>query len=196
MSCRVFLSSPSYLTSCFSSLHFRLFQFGLVIQSWQLPYVMMAFDCLIQRSLSSAWPHALGILSGHFYHFFTDIWPKLPGGKELLKMPPWFEGYINQFLPKQRHANAIDFRRGRRPPGGSGSGSGLEYGGSNNGSGSGGSGSNSGGGGDRFGAGAGAEGSTGAGGLNRYIDRKTLSTNRALARKANKGRKLGSDTSK
>lgn len=39
-----------------------------------------------QQSAGAAWPHILGILSGHIYHFFHDVWPKL-GGKQRFVTP-------------------------------------------------------------------------------------------------------------
>lgn len=41
--------------------------------------------------MGAAWPHILGIFSGHVYYFFTEVWPKL-GGKEYLKTPSLFIG--------------------------------------------------------------------------------------------------------
>lgn len=41
-----------------------------------------------QQSAAAAWPHILGIFSGHVYHFFKEIWPKL-GGKERFIAPGW-----------------------------------------------------------------------------------------------------------
>eukprot|EP01031_Cornospumella_fuschlensis_P035897 gene35897-43542_t len=65
------------------------FQFGFSITSWQLPFCMMAVDILSQSSAAAAWPHLLGILTGHIYHFFHDIYPKL-GGKQLFATPSFF----------------------------------------------------------------------------------------------------------
>jgi len=41
-----------------------------------------------QQSAGAAWPHVLGILAGHIYHFFTEIWPALGGTARLLP-PDW-----------------------------------------------------------------------------------------------------------
>jgi hypothetical protein len=65
------------------------FQFGLVITQWQLPFCLMIVDCLSQQTIQAAWPSLLGIFSGHVYHFFTEIWPKL-GGTARFAPPNWF----------------------------------------------------------------------------------------------------------
>ena len=64
-------------------------QFGLIITSWQLPFFMMGIDCLSQQTIQAIWPHLLGIFSGHIYHFYTQVWPKLGGTARLLP-PKWF----------------------------------------------------------------------------------------------------------
>jgi derlin-1 len=46
---------------------------------WSLPYGLMATDVLQAQSPMAALPHVLGILSGHFYHFYKFIWPKMQG---------------------------------------------------------------------------------------------------------------------
>eukprot|EP01038_Epipyxis_sp_PR26KG_P007483 gene7483-10198_t len=72
------------------------FQFGLMITSYQLPFCMLAIDCLSQQSINAAWPHLLGIFSGHFYHFFTSVWPSL-GGKARFTPPRWFIKKVSKF---------------------------------------------------------------------------------------------------
>jgi len=61
-------------------------QFGIRIEYWLLPYVNMIIDCLQSQSAMGAVPHVLGILTGHFYHFFSIIWPKM-GGRRYLAAP-------------------------------------------------------------------------------------------------------------
>ena len=41
------------------------------------------------QSIGAAWPFLLGIFSGHIFHFFTNVWPKL-GGRAWLDPPRWF----------------------------------------------------------------------------------------------------------
>lgn len=53
---------------------------------WTLPYGLMVADVLQAQSAAAALPHILGILSGHFYHFHRNIWPKT-GGEQWLSAP-------------------------------------------------------------------------------------------------------------
>jgi Derlin-1 len=46
---------------------------------WSLPYGLMASDMLQSQSAMAALPHIMGILSGHVYHFYKFIWPKMEG---------------------------------------------------------------------------------------------------------------------
>ena len=46
---------------------------------WSLPYGLMASDVLQSQSAMAAIPHIMGILSGHVYHFYKFIWPKMEG---------------------------------------------------------------------------------------------------------------------
>jgi Derlin-1 len=55
---------------------------------WTLPYCYAVADVLMTQSMMSALPHALGMLTGHFYHFHKFIWPKLDhGGQDWLVAP-------------------------------------------------------------------------------------------------------------
>ena len=83
------ISAAVYVSSHIHPMEKMPFQFGFMITSWQLPFCMMAVDCLAQQSIGAAWPHVLGIFSGHVYHFFTKVWPSL-GGKAMLKAPKVF----------------------------------------------------------------------------------------------------------
>lgn len=40
--------------------------------------------------MSAAWPHALGIVAGHIYVFFNEVWPSVLGRPSLIKPPIWF----------------------------------------------------------------------------------------------------------
>jgi len=66
-------------------------QFGVRIEYWLLPYVNMVIDCLQAQSAAGAIPHVLGILTGHVYHFFSVIWPKM-GGRRYLSAPGILSG--------------------------------------------------------------------------------------------------------
>lgn len=80
------IAATVYVSSHVNPMERIPFQFGFIITSWQLPFCMMLIDILSQQNISAAWPHILGILSGHFFHFFTKVWPEL-GGREMLKTP-------------------------------------------------------------------------------------------------------------
>ena len=83
------IAAAVYVSSRMNPMEKIPFQFGLMITSWQLPFCMMVIDCLSQQNLAAAWPHVLGIFSGHVYHFFTRVLPAL-GGKGKLLPPKWF----------------------------------------------------------------------------------------------------------
>lgn len=82
------VAAAVYVSSHIHPMERMPFQFGMMITSWQLPFCMAGIDCLSQQNLAAAWPHALGIFSGHCYHFFTKVWPNL-GGKAWLQPPKW-----------------------------------------------------------------------------------------------------------
>ena len=67
------LSSPVVPSPLDKPLDKVPFQFGLTVTAWQLPFGMMIIDCLSQQNAAAAWPHILGIFSGHFFHFFSKI---------------------------------------------------------------------------------------------------------------------------
>jgi hypothetical protein len=46
------------------------------------------FVAMQQQTPQAAWPHVLGIFSGHVFHFFTQVWPSL-GGRAYLTPPKW-----------------------------------------------------------------------------------------------------------
>jgi len=56
------------------------------VPNWSLPYLMMVSDSAQAQSLSAAVPHIIGILSGHFFYFHREIWPKV-GGEAWLEAP-------------------------------------------------------------------------------------------------------------
>lgn len=105
MQAQAMIAATIYVSSRVEAMEKIPFQFGLIITSWQLPFAMMIIDCLSQQSIQPAWPHILGIFTGHFYTFFTQIWPKL-GGKARFTPPKWFlkivkdEGSHLQFKEK------------------------------------------------------------------------------------------------
>ncbi|CAM9888058.1 unnamed protein product [Chrysoparadoxa australica] len=84
------ISSVVYVSSRINAMDSIPWQFGLTIQSWLLPFGLMAVDTLQSQQLASAFPHILGIVAGHFYHFFTAIYPKM-GGRDWLRAPDWMK---------------------------------------------------------------------------------------------------------
>lgn len=56
------------------------------VPQWTLPYGLITADVLQAGSIMAAMPHVLGILSGHFYHYHRNIWPKT-GGEDWLTAP-------------------------------------------------------------------------------------------------------------
>ena len=71
------VSALVYISSHQNPMEKMPFQFGITITAWQLPFCMMVTDCLSQQNAAAAWPHVLGIFSGHCYHFFTKVWPDM-----------------------------------------------------------------------------------------------------------------------
>lgn len=95
-----------YVSSRINAMEKIPIQFGIVITSWQLPYCMLLIDCLSQQNIAAAWPHVLGIFSGHIYHFYTNVWPSL-GGKEWLKTPKWIIKRLGN------NVTGMDFRKNK-----------------------------------------------------------------------------------
>ena len=60
-----------------------------------------------QQSIAAAWPHVLGIFSGHVYHFYTKVWPAL-GGKAWLEPPKWFTARFGG--KRNSNIEGVDFR--------------------------------------------------------------------------------------
>jgi len=101
------IAATVYVSSHQHPLERMPFQFGMMITSWQLPFAMMGIDCLSQQNMAAAWPHVLGIFSGHCYHFFNKVWPAL-GGRAWLQPPKWI---LNKLGDKPRsNVAGIDFR--------------------------------------------------------------------------------------
>jgi len=53
---------------------------------WTLPYGLLLSDVLQTQSASSATPHIMGILTGHVFFFFKEVWPKF-GGRNWMEAP-------------------------------------------------------------------------------------------------------------
>eukprot|EP00744_Colponema_vietnamica_P008446 GILI01012049.1.p1 GENE.GILI01012049.1~~GILI01012049.1.p1 ORF type:complete len:240 (+),score=39.34 GILI01012049.1:75-794(+) len=53
-----------------------------------LPWVLLSFSVLLNGSLQSLQMDLLGIIVGHTYYFFEDVYPRLPsGGRRVFKTP-------------------------------------------------------------------------------------------------------------
>jgi len=109
------IAATVYVSSNLNPMERMPFQFGFMITSWQLPFAMMAIDCLSQQNMAAAWPHVMGIFSGHTFHFFTKVWPVL-GGRAWLATPKWFERLLGG-KPRSNVAG-LDFRKEGRGAGG------------------------------------------------------------------------------
>jgi len=104
------IAATVYVSSHLNPMERMPFQFGFVITSWQLPFAMMAIDCLSQQNAAAAWPHVLGIFSGHCFHFFTKIWPAL-GGRAWLETPKWFVNLLGG--PPRSNVAGVNLSSGR-----------------------------------------------------------------------------------
>ncbi|KAF8821228.1 hypothetical protein IE077_002296 [Cardiosporidium cionae] len=67
--------------------------FGMQVEYWQLPFVSMLIDVLNTQSLRAALPGILGILTGHIYHFCTDILPQM-GSRPLFTAPRALKNFL------------------------------------------------------------------------------------------------------
>lgn len=65
---------------------------------------MMVSDSAQAQSLSAAVPHVLGILSGHFFYFHREIWPKI-GGEAWLEAP---EAVVSMVDPDSKSSAGKD----------------------------------------------------------------------------------------
>jgi membrane associated rhomboid family serine protease len=74
------------------------------VPNWSLPYLMMVSDSAQAQSLSAAVPHVLGILSGHFFYFHREIWPKI-GGEAWLEAP---EAVVSMVDPDSKSSAGKD----------------------------------------------------------------------------------------
>ncbi|KAI8870624.1 Der1-like protein, partial [Ramicandelaber brevisporus] len=58
-----------------------------------LPFVMVGFEWLVSRHGTLPRSDLAGIIIGHVYYFFADVWPNHPssGGFRLFRTPNWFK---------------------------------------------------------------------------------------------------------
>ena len=66
--------------------------FGIRFKAFWLPYAMIGLDCV---NGVSPYVGALGILSGHAFYFLRFVWPKMRGGRDVLKTPVFLKRAFN-----------------------------------------------------------------------------------------------------
>ncbi|KAJ3317463.1 hypothetical protein HDV06_001550 [Boothiomyces sp. JEL0866] len=56
-----------------------------------LPFTLIGFTLLLHSSIP--WADCLGLIVGHFYYFFEDVYPNMPAsnGVRILATPEWFK---------------------------------------------------------------------------------------------------------
>jgi len=104
---RSFLTMLLYLWSRYNQ-NVVLLVFGFV--PMKAPYItwfFVLFDILVGKSIAA---DILGIVLGHAFYFFHDIYPKLPlsNGKQFLKTPALFEKMVNLMNLKPNEAAFFD----------------------------------------------------------------------------------------
>jgi len=100
---RSFLTMLLYIWSRYNQ-NVVLLVFGFV--PMKAPYItwfFVLFDILIGKSIAA---DLLGIVLGHAFYFFNDVYPKLPlsKGKQFLKTPAFFVKMVNLMNIKQNEA--------------------------------------------------------------------------------------------
>jgi hypothetical protein len=90
-------------------------QFGVKIEYWLLPYVNLVVDCLQAQSPAAALPHLVGIFTGHVYHFFSVVWPKM-GGRRWLAAPRALRAAYEPKAAKKPKAAAAAAAKHKAPP--------------------------------------------------------------------------------
>jgi len=90
------------------------FFFGLKFKSIYFPWVLVGFNVLM-----GGWPviYVVGIVIGHFYFFFADVYPRTSGGTQWLKTPQFLYDVIppeyNSFVPAQQQRRQNNYFGGR-----------------------------------------------------------------------------------
>jgi hypothetical protein len=86
-----------------------------------MPWVLLGFSYLISGSVPIS--DILGIIAGHVYYYFEDVYPQLYGGSRPLSTPEWMKILINPRvrevdyhavptrMPMERDPNANDIHR-------------------------------------------------------------------------------------
>ena len=74
---------------------------------WALPYGLMATDVLQSQKPDAAFPHIIGILAGHFYHFHKNVWPK-SGGQDWLSAPDFLSQALDPNARKSASKDSLN----------------------------------------------------------------------------------------
>lgn len=75
----------------------RLSFFGFVFTAPYLPWVLMAFSLVLNGAIPT--DEILGVVIGHVWYFFNDLYPPLHGGSMPLAAPRWWTA---MFEPRRR----------------------------------------------------------------------------------------------
>merc|ERR1712176_747760 len=59
----------------------------ITVPYWFLPLGFAVSDALQAKNAAALVPHVIGMLSGHFYHFHKNVWPKHERGEDWLNAP-------------------------------------------------------------------------------------------------------------
>lgn len=82
----------------------------LVFTAPYLPWVLMAFSLFMHGSIPK--DEILGVIVGHVYYFFSDVWPGIYEGSRPMDPPDWWvrlwEGRIRQQATTEARDNRID----------------------------------------------------------------------------------------
>lgn len=120
-SCCMLLGLPFFATPlitavlhvlCRTDPHSKVRWFVIEVPFWLLPYGMAITDVCQQQTLTAAVPHILGMLTGHFYEFHKNIWPKVRG-EDWLVAP----GFVSAVLDPDSVENKADAPKRKRTKG-------------------------------------------------------------------------------
>lgn len=97
----------------------RMNFFGLItFQAPYLPWVLLAFSILLG---SSTVVDIIGIIVGHFYYFFEDVFPNEPHGFKVLETPRFIRDIFERFgideppLPEEERPEQFNFANDQPP---------------------------------------------------------------------------------
>ncbi|CAH0563783.1 unnamed protein product [Brassicogethes aeneus] len=98
----------------------RMNFFGLInFQAPYLPWVLLGFSVLLGNAV---YVDLMGIAVGHIYFFLEDVFPKQPGGFQILKTPTllksWFDQVedLNYMRLPEENPGGFEWDEGQRAP--------------------------------------------------------------------------------